>query len=285
LVRGRNLNESRFPLIIMGAIMESEPKVSVIIPTYNMADTLGRAIDSVQQQTYSNIEIIVVNDGSKDDTGCLVRSAVANDPRIRYLEQMNSGNPAARNAGIRYSTGDMISFLDADDTLPAQSLEFRVNYLSLHPEKDLVFGVANYLDKQGRIRAQRRLKKVPDTDFAYWILSSPRIPFTMATLMYRHSVFSKIGFFNTRYKRVEDTEFAIRALTQLHGGYLPLEVYNYYYDNHKVGCRLSNRIFYLRANLWLANEYSQGWKKMRLLSQIPLVHTSKLLWECVCARK
>src|SRR5687767_13189801 len=92
--------------------MESTPLVSVIIPTYNRASVVCRAIDSVLGQTYGNIEVIVVDDGSTDET--LERLHSYGD-RIRVLTQANAGPSVARNRGIAVATGGIVAFLDSDD--------------------------------------------------------------------------------------------------------------------------------------------------------------------------
>src|SRR4029450_1113854 len=89
------------------------PKVSVVIPCYRQAHFLTEAIASALRQSYSNLEIIVVDDGSPDNTEEVVRRF----PGVRYIRQRNQGLAAARNAGVRASTGDFVIFLDADDRL------------------------------------------------------------------------------------------------------------------------------------------------------------------------
>ena len=99
--------------------MNANPLVSVIIPTYNRAHTVRRAVDCVLAQTWKNIEIIVVDDGSKDDTGKVLE---AYGEKIRFIHQSNQGQSVARNTGIQASTGQIISFLDSDDEwLPAKT--------------------------------------------------------------------------------------------------------------------------------------------------------------------
>jgi len=90
----------------------SSPLLSVVIPTYNCAHLLGRALDSLLAQTYQNIEIVVVNDGSTDNTGELVQQRY---PQVTYTEQENAGPCAARNAGIGAASGEFIGLLDSDD--------------------------------------------------------------------------------------------------------------------------------------------------------------------------
>jgi len=91
------------------------PRISVIIPAYNIADFLPRALDSALNQSMTDIEIIVVNDGSKDNTGKVCDEYALKDPRIKVIHQENSGAPAARNAAIRIAKGEYIHFMDGDD--------------------------------------------------------------------------------------------------------------------------------------------------------------------------
>lgn len=91
------------------------PKISVIIPAYNIGDFLPRALDSALNQSMEDIEIIVVNDGSKDNTGEVCDRYAAKDPRVKVIHQKNSGAPAARNAAIDIAKGEYIHFMDGDD--------------------------------------------------------------------------------------------------------------------------------------------------------------------------
>ncbi len=125
------------------------PLVSVIIPCYNTADYLGEAIESVLAQTYGNFEVIVVDDGSTDNTPQVVRSF--DDKRIRYVYQDNKGLPGARNTGIRHSKGQYLAFLDADDYFLPNKLTDQVAFLESHPDFGLVAGWHLRVDQNGRI--------------------------------------------------------------------------------------------------------------------------------------
>jgi glycosyltransferase involved in cell wall biosynthesis len=109
----------------------SYPLVSVIIPTYNRAHTIAETIDSVLKQTYPNVELIVVDDGSKDNTQEVLRGYGA---RIRNIHQENAGQMAARNRGIREARGEIISFLDSDDLWLPTCLERHVHILEKAPK-------------------------------------------------------------------------------------------------------------------------------------------------------
>jgi glycosyltransferase involved in cell wall biosynthesis len=111
------------------------PMVSVIMPTFNRADTIRRAIRSVQAQTFTDWELIVVDDGSTDATVALIEGC---DPRLKILRQENQGTAGARNAGLRASAGSYIAFLDSDDEWLPHHLELCVSFLSAFPEEQFV---------------------------------------------------------------------------------------------------------------------------------------------------
>lgn len=123
---------------------EETPLVSVIVPAYNAEKYIEEAIQSVVDQAYQNWELIIVDDGSTDATSQIIASF--EDKRILLIEQENAGVSAARNRGLSEVKGKYITFLDADDVLPPQSLKARVEYLESHPDVDLVDGYINVKD-------------------------------------------------------------------------------------------------------------------------------------------
>ena len=106
-------------------------EISVVIPAYNHGRFLREAIDSVLAQTYAPLEIIVVDDGSTDDTEQIVRSY---GDRVRYIRQQNAGVGAARNNGIANARGEYVAFLDSDDLWLPEKLAVQVEYMRRHPE-------------------------------------------------------------------------------------------------------------------------------------------------------
>jgi len=124
---------------------ESDSKlISVIMPAFNAAATILEAMESVLNQTYSNLELIVINDGSIDDTQSMVCSM--KDPRIRYIHQENQGVSVARNKGLSLMTGDYFCFLDADDLMPKRSIESRIEVFDNNPDLAFVGGAQEQWD-------------------------------------------------------------------------------------------------------------------------------------------
>ena len=120
--------------------------VSVVIPSYNHARFLADAIQSAMKQTYRPVEIIVVDDGSTDDTEAVVKPFRG----VRYVKQRNGGVTAARNAGLHLSSGSYVVFLDADDRLLAEALDIGIRSLTANPDCALTFGTFYMIDGEGR---------------------------------------------------------------------------------------------------------------------------------------
>ena len=127
--------------------MTSGPVFSVIIPTFNRADLVLKAVVSVLDQTFSDFEVVVVDDGSTDETRALLQPY---DDRIRYFHQENAGVSAARNRGIAESRGEYLAFLDSDDLFAPRMLEEARRTFDRHPEAGAVFTAEVDLDSQGR---------------------------------------------------------------------------------------------------------------------------------------
>lgn len=124
----------------------TDPRFSVIIAVYNGATTLARAIDSVLAQTYPACELIVVDDGSTDDTAAVAR---AYGEAVRYIYQHNAGVAAARNAGAQHATGDWLAFLDADDWYYPERLRRHAEWIRRDPEVDFLTGDYDYVRPDG----------------------------------------------------------------------------------------------------------------------------------------
>ena len=134
----------------------TNPLVSVIIPTYNRAQYICEAVDSVLAQTYRNIEVIVVDDGSTDNTEEILRQY---DSKIKYVFQNNAGPSAARNNGIKQARGDLLAFLDSDDIWLPEKLERQVQLMKQSRNTGLVSCGSYIINASGEITASSIIKK------------------------------------------------------------------------------------------------------------------------------
>ena len=103
--------------------MQQDILVSVIVPVYNVEAYLGRCVDSILAQTYRNLEVILVDDGTKDNCDRICDDYAAGDPRIRVIHKENGGLSSARNAGIDIARGDFLEFVDSDDWIEPDAVE------------------------------------------------------------------------------------------------------------------------------------------------------------------
>jgi glycosyltransferase involved in cell wall biosynthesis len=123
--------------------------VSVIVPTYNRAYCLPLALDSALQQTHPNLEVIVIDDGSSDDTRDLIQHRYAHDPRVRYVYQENGGVAKARNHGLSLAQGDYVALLDSDDYWQPWKIELQIACLEARPEIGMVWTEMEAVDPDG----------------------------------------------------------------------------------------------------------------------------------------
>jgi glycosyltransferase involved in cell wall biosynthesis len=171
--------------------------VSVIIPVYNGATYLAEALDSVFAQDYRPIEVIVVDDGSTDDTAVIARSY----SQVRYLHEVNQGPAVARNTGLIHCTGDLIGFLDADDRWVLGKLSLQAKYLEAHPEVDCVIGrMKNFVQE-----SIPRPSWVED-----FMLSDDWVAYHQGALLARRGVFEEVGLFSASFASAEDYDWLIR---------------------------------------------------------------------------
>ena len=172
------------------------PRVSVLIPTYNACRYLGAALESVLGQTYQDFEIIVVDDGSEDDTAAVA----ARYPQVRYFYNAHSGISVTRNLAISKAKGEMIAFLDADDMWAPDKLEKQVAYLDRYPECQLVFTlVENFFDGAADTMNQRQEQ-----------LLHSNVENCLPSCCIRRDVFEKYGVFREDYPYGEDTYWATK---------------------------------------------------------------------------
>ncbi|MBI4085872.1 MAG: glycosyltransferase [Candidatus Liptonbacteria bacterium] len=185
-------------------------KVSIIIPSYNAGAYVKEAVDSALAQTYPHCEIIVVDDGSTDDTQEIL-APYAEKGSVQYVYQDNKGLAGARNTAIKIARGEYIAFLDADDVFIPQKMERQVQYLKDHAECDVSYcDLYHFWD--GRPETLLKL------DYRYYsgdeVLPNliKRDFIAPLSMLVRKSVFEKFGLFDEHFRRSEDLEFLVRIL-------------------------------------------------------------------------
>jgi glycosyltransferase involved in cell wall biosynthesis len=188
--------------------MVCSPRVGIIIPAYNAALYIADALSSVLAQTYTNWEVIVVNDGSPD-TVALEEALVPFYSRICYIKQENQGTAAARNTAILHTKAELIALLDADDMWEPDTLKIQVDYLDEHPDVDLVYGDAVFWG--GPASGKRFMELFPTTgEVTFENLVSRRCHVMVSVLAKREAIV-KAGLF-CESMRCEDFELWGRFL-------------------------------------------------------------------------
>jgi glycosyltransferase involved in cell wall biosynthesis len=182
----------------------SQPLVSIVIPCYNQAQFLAEAIESALGQTHSPLEVILVDDGSTDDTA-RVR---ARYPAVDYVYQPNGGAPLARNQGLRKSSGELVLFLDADDRLLPDAISKGVETLDMHPDWAFVTGHVRLIAANGAV------EETPPQDHAggnqFIALLRSNYIWTPGAVLYRRAVLEASGPFDPSARASADYELNIR---------------------------------------------------------------------------
>ena len=263
------------------------PKVSVVIPCYNCECIVGDAIDSVESQTCDDWEIIVVDDGSSDNTVDYIKAFYKN---ARVREQANAGPAAARNTGIREAEGEYIAFLDSDDIWLPKKLARQVNVLDDDPNVGLVFcdGYLWHPTKStscSPVMAESYVRPPirPSLDLMFKINMIPT-----SSAMFRRKLVETVGFMDEQLRIGEDFEFFLRLAAKQDTFYMPdpLMAYRIHSGNtsslvtsENVGSRLHGKI---RARLKAleANPELKHYLTIRLFGLLPscLKYVMLLFW-------
>ena len=179
--------------------MNSKPLISVIMPAFNAAAFIAEGIDSILAQEHRPIEVIVVDDGSTDDTASI---AAGFGSPVRCCTQKNTGPPSARNKGLSMARGDLIAFLDADDVYEPGKLELQVKKLEENPQVDVVVG------KMVRLE----LASAPDEPLVFVpIEQDDHVNLQLGTALFRRAAFDKVGFFDVSLLATDDWDWFMRA--------------------------------------------------------------------------
>ncbi|MDO6430408.1 glycosyltransferase family 2 protein [Flavitalea sp. BT771] len=263
-------------------------RISVVIPCYNYGQYLPEALESLRRQSFTQWECWVVDDGSTDETADIVQSMMGGDPRIHYVFQENSGQPAARNTGLLHARGDCIQFLDADDLLEPEKFSRQLAYLDEHSATDVVYGAVRYFseDAPGILLLNRWGDPMKD-----WM---PRISgrggpliravvegniFELGCGLFRKAAIDRIGPFDTRLQGVEDHAYLFRAaISGLHFQYLEGD-HTRTLMRHHPGSYSKSRIVMYKKDLLLRRSMAATLRQRgdRLLLEVNALHYGRRL--------
>jgi glycosyltransferase involved in cell wall biosynthesis len=222
--------DSNYQGLVEDLTMECEAgKVSVVIPAYNAGRYIRQTVDSVLAQTYRNVECIVVNDGSTDDTG---ERLLAYGARIVYVEQENRGRAAARNAGLIRATGEYVALLDADDYWAPDKIEKQLNLFRSNDQLGFVYSWAYRVSEDGKILRELEGGQKPwpgagQAAFARLITRDDLPVAPLSTLMIRKACLEDIGPFDDTIHSAEEWDLLLRGACRWAISYVP-ECLTYY---------------------------------------------------------
>jgi len=198
--------------------LDKTPKVSVIIPTYNSAQYICETLDSVLAQTYKDYEIIVVDDGSTDNTREVLKPYMS---KIKYIYKENGGPASARNVGIKNARGEYIAFLDSDDIWLPEKLEKQIEYLQSNPDIALVYSDCIRFNENGVCQRKSNVYHLREGYIFFKLLEGNFI--TTSTVIVRRECLDKVGYFDEELddlKHSEDYDLWLRISRSFKIGYI-----------------------------------------------------------------
>lgn len=208
-------------------------KVSVIIPTYNREKTILQALQSVLQQTYSNLEVMVVDDGSTDGTADIVNAV--EDERVKYIVLEKNGGPSnARNIGVKLAESKWVAFQDSDDCWHKDKLQVQMEYANEHPEYSMIYCMYNAIMHDG---GQFIAPMEPRPDIMEGNLRKTLLVRNIIgtpTILVKREGFLNTGGFDTSYNSLEDWEFVLRFSKDYLIGYIPRPLIDCYVSDSGV---------------------------------------------------
>lgn len=189
------------------------PQISVIIPTYNRCDLLGKTVNSVLAQTFVDYELLVIDDGSTDNTAGLMQGYCEQYPeRVKYVYQPNAGESVARQHGVDISRGAFLAFLDSDDLWLPEKLEKQYRFLQQQPDAAYVYCWASVIDKDGLAVKWPILGSLqtPETFSLEQLIQGNFIAGPGSTLLLRREAYDQCGGFNPQIRYAEDWDLCLR---------------------------------------------------------------------------
>ena len=214
------------------------PLVSIIIPAYNRADYIDQTIQSVLEQSCSNVELIVIDDGSTDGTYQKIQSYKEKLILLTHDDHVNKGQSAAINLGLSRARGKYIAILDSDDYWAPDILEIQVEYLEKHDEIGMVYSNGCAVDAKGRVIYQIYDSHHIEMSDPNLILLDCYILLPLSSLV-RKSVYERVGRFNEDFRAAQDHDMVLRIAEVTKLAYLPKILF--YYRRHNESISSTNQ--------------------------------------------
>ncbi len=233
-------SENVFRKDLIEQTSEDEPLVSIIVPAHNHAEYVSDCISSILDQDYANIDLIVINDGSTDDTGKIIEALLKKHPfGFRYITKANKGLIKALNQGIKLAHGEYICEIASDDMLLPGSIKKRVEYLRRHPGIDVVFADAYIIDNNIKTNIRLRVKKKSYSSSEHSVkdLIEGRAKIFFPSGMFRKSIFQKLDGFDEDFQYSEDVTIWYQLALYAQIAYLDEPVM--YYRKHSGNTSIS----------------------------------------------
>lgn len=216
------------------------PLVSVVIPTYNRKEMLTRAVESVLGQTYGNLEVIVVDDGSTDGTAEHLTGFLS-DERFRYFYQENRGQSAARNHGISQATGKIIAFLDSDNFWHKEKLKLQLAYWDKHKDFNILYSEGITVDIAGKVISKNvPISNRPSGNILKTLMTWNCV--TNNTVLVPKQCFQEMGGFNESLRIAEDFDLWLRFATRYTFVFHPEKVTYYCIEGERLSAQEEQNI-------------------------------------------
>lgn len=262
----------------------NEQKISVIIPVYKVEPYLGKCLDSVVRQTYQNLEIILVDDGSPDHCGDICDEYATRDWRIQVIHQKNRGVSAARNAGLAVATGEWIGWVDSDDWIEADMYEYLLKHAADCDADIAVCSRLEHYRDQCVFRGWEQ-EQVLDTEHALeLLLENDVLQNFLWDKLWRRNLFDDVVFPEGR--TFEDIAVMHRLFMRVRRAVcLPEAKYNYLLHSGSIvdDQSLKNRIHYYKAAKLRLDEMCGQWPQFRSLLEAQCVASAITIWSSVCS--
>lgn len=209
--------------------MKNKGKVSVIIPAYNRVDYIDQAITSVLQQTYANIELIVIDDGSTDGTYEKIKDYGDKLTLLTHQQRCNRGQSAAINLGLLRASGEYIAILDSDDYWELDKLKTQVDFFEKNPSVGLIYSNGYAVDAVGKQLYPIYNSEHTEPNDPNAVLLDCYIALPVNSLV-RKNIYDRVGDFNENYRAAQDHDMLIRIAEVAELAYLPSSLW--YYRRH-----------------------------------------------------